>query len=161
VPLKFFADDMVGKLARWLRLSGFDCAYEKTIDDATLDRIAREEGRIVLTRDTRLAGRFPGLRVYRLESEDPVEQLRQVSAAFSLDLRAGLFTRCLECNCVIEPVSKESAKGRVPDFVFQTQSEFHACPGCGRIFWAGSHHDRMRERLEAWLRQWEKGLQGL
>ena len=155
MPPKFFADDMVGKLARWLRLSGFDCAYERTIDDEALARIACREDRVVLTRDTRLAARFPGLRVYRLDSEDPVEQLRQVRGVFSLNLRAELFTRCLECNSVTEEVSKETVQGRVPAFVFQTQSEFHRCPGCGRIYWAGSHHDRMRERLEGWLKQWE------
>ena len=154
--MKFFADDMVGKLARYLRLSGYDCAYEKSIPDDELVRRAVNEDRLIVTRDTRLKERYPEAPVYVLSSEDPREQLFRLRNALGLDLRKGLFSRCLECNELIQPVDKSEVAGRVPPHVYRTRLEFWQCPGCGRVYWAGTHHERMRRRLESWLKQWEK-----
>lgn len=155
-PIRFFADDMAGKLARWLRLTGWDCAYERSISDGELIRRAQQEARVVLTRDTRLAVQHPRLRVFLLDSENPVAQLNQVRLAFGLDLRKNLFTRCLEDNSLVHPVRREEVEALVPPYVFETKTEFYRCPTCGRIYWEGSHRDSMLRRLETWLHSWER-----
>ncbi len=154
-PVRFFADDMAGKLARWLRLAGSDCAYERSIPDSELIRRSEEEARMILTRDTHLAEKHPQARIFLLTSENPVTQLKQVRQAFHLDLRKGLFTRCLEDNGLVKPISREEVEALVPPYVFETRTEFFRCPECGRIYWEGSHQDSMRRRLETWLRSWE------
>lgn len=153
---RFFADDMVGKLARLLRLSGFDCLYVKQIEDAALARKAEAENRVVLTRDTHFEEKYPCLEVLTIESTEPRVQILQVKKAYSLDLRQSLFTRCLECNSELQQINKQEVRGKVPAYVFGTQEEFFQCPDCQRIYWAGSHHDRMRERLEQWLSECEQ-----
>jgi len=144
-PLRLLADGMLGRLAKWLRLLGYDTAYDNTASDHELARRARAERRILLTRDRELAERR-GLRTLLIHSEALEEQVRQVQEALGPPPGPPL-SRCAVCNAVLEPVSAEAIAGRVPPYVLRTQSAFRRCPGCGRIYWPGSHLQAMRDRI--------------
>jgi hypothetical protein len=137
---RFIADCMLGKLARWLRTLGYDAAYDSRITDESLIERARGEGRVLLTRDTRLLKRRALPPHLRIESEEPAAQLRQVMEAFALEIDpASLLSRCLPCNAVTEEIDRETARGAVPAYVFETQVRFKRCPSCGRVFWRATH----------------------
>lgn len=145
---RFLLDAMLGRLAAWLRLLGYDAAYSREDDPILIER-CRAEGRILLTRDTRLLahrGLPPHLGI---ESDRAQEQMRQVVRAFALTPRAVSERRCSRCNVPVEPRSRADVAGLVPDFVWSRQDTFWACPTCRRIYWAGSHRRRMDETLRA------------
>jgi hypothetical protein len=146
--IRFLADAMLGRLARWLRTLGCDTAFDAHIADADLARRAIEEDRVVLTRDRAFPGEWRVPQVLLVESESALEQLRQVVAAFALDPFARLFTRCRRCNATLEPISAAAVGPRVPPRVRAEHSRFLLCPACDRVYWAGSHTDRMRRALE-------------
>jgi uncharacterized protein with PIN domain len=145
-PLRLLADGMLGRLAKWLRLLGYDTAYDNAAADPDLARRARVEGRVLLTRDRELAARR-GLRTLLIQSEVLEEQVREVQDALGLPPDPAL-SRCAVCNTVLEPVSPEDVAERVPPYVLRTQREFRRCPSCGRVYWPGTHVDEMREQLE-------------
>lgn len=143
--MKFLADNMLGSLAKWLRILGYDVAYLPDADDNELVRVARAEGRVLLTRDTALARRR-GLKSLLVESGGLEKQVRQV--LHQLGLPAGQpFSRCPLCNTPLQEVDRETVKERVPPYVFQTQEAFSLCPRCDKVYWQGTHWDRMRERI--------------
>ena len=145
---RFLADAMLGRLARWLRLLGFDTAYDAAIADADLARRAFEEGRIVLTRDRALPDEWRLPRVLVLRSETPGEQLRELARVFPLRRAARLFSRCSRCNAPLEEVAPAAVAARVPARVLARRPLFHRCRGCGRVYWAGSHVERIRRALD-------------
>jgi uncharacterized protein with PIN domain len=145
-PIRFLVDSMLGTLAKWLRILGFDTAYHAHLDDDEIVRLARAEGRVLLTRDTGLSRR-KGLRCLLVESSLLEEQLSQVLQAFDLDSTAP-FSRCPVCNILLEDVSKHEARGQVPPYVFQTQDAFRLCPECGRFYWRGTHWQKMLQRVD-------------
>jgi uncharacterized protein with PIN domain len=148
VPPKFFADVMVGRLARWLRILGYDTLYARDIDDAQLLRIAEHEGRIVLTRDTGILKRKTGAEVVFLESEKPKLQLRQLREHANVRKREQyLFTRCSWCNSTLQTISRGDVSERVPPYVFGTETVFLHCSYCDKIYWRGTHKDRFLEQL--------------
>jgi hypothetical protein len=137
---------MLGRLAKWLRLLGYDTDYEHQAADHELARRARAEGRVLLTRDHDLAARR-GLDTLLIESEQFEEQVQEVQAALG-DPPAPAFSRCSVCNVVLENVSPSEVADRVPPYVLETQVEFRHCPACGRIYWSGSHVQAMNQHLE-------------
>lgn len=146
---RLFADAMLGALARWLRALGFDTAYDPGLDDPELVALAHAEGRTILTRDRRLTERRLARNHLLIRSDVVDEQVRQVLD--DLGLRPDptrLLGRCLRCNTPLEPLDPEVARTRVPPWVARTQQEFRACPGCGRVYWRGTHVERMARRLE-------------
>jgi uncharacterized protein with PIN domain len=145
--IRFVADDHAGKLARWLRLLGYDTLYFPAIQDRELAALAEREGRIVLTCDTTLAHRFPAMEVFRLEDEDPFCQLAAVVRRFDLDCESHAFTRCMMCNALLEVVEKEACRGEVPPQAFACCRQFARCTGCRKLYWDGTHYLRMKERL--------------
>ena len=147
IEMRFVADSMLGKLARWLRILGYDTAYDPFAEDDALLRQAEAEDRILLTRDVPLSERAPeGCCI--LVAHDKLDgQMAQLVQTLGLDLDRETFTRCLICNDPIVDVSRDAVRDRVPPYVFQTQTRFHRCPTCGRIYWRGTHLDRMSERL--------------
>ena len=151
VELKFIADTNVGKLARWLRLLGYDVAFIPNIDDGQLVRTALEQGRVVLTRDTQFMRRrlvtSGRLHALLIEGDDPKTQVRQVIRTFNLATDDG-FSRCLECNEPLIPKLKEEVQCLVPSFVYETQDNFMLCPACRRIYWKGTHWQGMVRKLE-------------
>ena len=145
---KFFADCMLGRLALWMRVLGFDVAYENAIEDAELAERARREERLILTRDTLLVKR----RLVRdnhffVEGDLYDDQLRQVFGAFPMD-RGAFLTRCIRCNRALEDAPSDSVEGLVPPYVFTTVKGFSRCPGCERIYWAGTHKLHMEREVE-------------
>jgi hypothetical protein len=149
---KFIADDNVGKLARWLRMVGYDTLFISGLDDNQLIRIALKEDRTLLTRDTQIMKRrivtIGRLKALFVEDDDPREQLRQVVRVMGLNCREKQFTRCLECNSLLLPQSKEEIRELVPPYVFKTQDQFMQCPDCHRIYWRGTHWHRMKGEIE-------------
>jgi uncharacterized protein with PIN domain len=147
--MKFLADRTTGKLARKLRALGFDVVYWGGGQVEEAARAAAAGGRMFLTRSRRALGEGPGLQVTVVEADDPREQTREVLAKLRLEPPAeGLFSRCLKCNETLVAASKEEVEGRVPDFIFRSYDSFHVCPRCHRVYWPGTHLQRMRRELE-------------
>ena len=153
---RFFADAMLGRLARWLRALGYDTAYEARIEDEELVRRALEEGRRILTRDARLPREWTVEGVLVLRSDHPLAQLRTVVEKLRLEVAPPFFTRCLVCNAELRETRARDVAGRVPERVLETHDRFLRCPECQRIYWEGSHVRRMRRRLRSAL----EGLRG-
>ena len=145
---RLIADAMLGRLAKWLRLLGYDTRYDNAADDMALLRTAQAEDRVLLTRDWALS-RKRGVRAIWIESQELQAQIRQVQSIVGPPPE-GSFTRCAVCNARLEPIDKAGVETRVPPYVFQTQAEFHHCPQCDRIYWAATHVERMREVVAGW-----------
>nr|BCX00915.1 MAG: hypothetical protein KatS3mg041_0961 [Bacteroidota bacterium] len=128
---RFWADAMLGGLARWLRVLGYDVRYENGISDTELIRLARVEGRVVLTRDRALFERLGPEAARYVQARRPLEQLAEVVSGLQLDTQNGRFTRCLLCNTPLE-----------------ADGPLYRCPTCGRRYWEGSHVRRMRGLLD-------------
>lgn len=141
---------MLGKLARWLRALGYDCAWEAEIRDEALVRRGIDEHRVVLTRDRGLAADWWVEGIVLVRSDHPLEQLREVASAVELT-RRGLFTRCTHCNEALEPATPTEVRDRVPADIRDQQTEFSTCPSCRRIYWKGSHVQRMQNALDTAL----------
>lgn len=141
------ADNMLGTLAKWLRVAGVDCGYAGGMDDEDLLALA-VSGRTVLTRDRLLARRCGGGGLY-IASDDLEEQLMQVFEAWPDLLEMESLSRCLVCNVPVEPVSPQEVSGTAPEGVLSRHDEFWRCPNCGRAYWEGTHVRDMRERLSA------------
>jgi uncharacterized protein with PIN domain len=152
MEISFIVDSNAGKLAKWLRMMGYDALFFNYIDDARLVDIALQEGRVILTRDTQIARRRlvanGRLKVILTRSDDPREQLRQVVGETRLDCRLKQFTRCIECNQSLVTKGKEDVKDMVPPYVFRTQQQYMQCPSCLRIYWQGTHWQRMKKALD-------------
>ena len=142
----FVADVMVGKLARWLRVLGFDVLYSNKYQDDEIIRISDSENRLILTRDVQLASRRPASQCLFIKSDHYKEQIQQVIRSLNLN-NFKAFSRCLECNSPLEEVSKEAAFEKVPPFVYLTQERFARCPQCDRIYWRGTHTQEMRKQI--------------
>ena len=149
--IRFVADRMLGRLARLLRLLGYNTEYSPAVTTPQLQEIARRGDRAVLTRG-QAEKRFPHLRnVFSEKSENAPEQLREVVEHFRLDAHTGLWTRCTLCNGTIERVEKAAVAGHVPPKVFETYEEFYRCADCGHIYWQGSHVERILKNLASVL----------
>ena len=149
--MRFVADCMLGKLARWLRALGLDVQYSSKTGDDELLNIARREGRTLLTRDTRLLGRAKAVSALRITSEKWDEQVIQVLSAFDLKDEVRPFSRCLDCNRTLKLLAKDEARNLVAPFVFEHARAFALCPNCGRVFWTGTHFEDMRSKINAIL----------
>lgn len=152
MEITFIVDSNAGKLARWLRMMGYDTLFFSDIEDGHLVDMAMKEGRVVVTRDTQIAKRRVAangsLKVILSRDDDPKQQLLQVLKELNLDCRQLQFTRCLECNQRLVYRSKEEVKDLVPPYVFRTQTQYMQCPSCSRIYWQGTHWQRMKRALE-------------
>lgn len=150
--IKFMVDTNVGKLARWLRMIGYDAVYFKEGDDAEMISDALREERVVITRDSQIVKRWVvtsgRLRVILASSDQPERQIQQVVSGLDLGGHFKPFTICLECNRPLENVPREAVKDRVPSYVYRTQPNFLECPACRRVYWRGSHWAAMCRRLD-------------
>ncbi len=143
----FIVDVMLGRLAKWLRLLGFDTLYYSDISDMRLLKIAKEQGRVVLTRDTRLIN-IRGIKNYILiKANDPFQQLLEVIHALNLKDFNPL-SRCVICNGQLSVFSdKNEIKDSVPEHVFLNSRVFLKCNDCGKLYWEGTHPKMFREKL--------------
>ena len=145
--MKFIADEMLGRLAKWLRICGYDTSYFRHVRDSELLRISVAEKRLLLTRDTLLIRRR-GLKNFLFISYDePVEQIKQVIRELNISYHSEPFTRCIMCNNLLEAYTREEACRDVPEYVCKTQEVFGRCPGCHKIYWKGTHYERMGKIL--------------
>ncbi len=148
VEPKFAADRMLGRLARWLRLLGVDVIWHPNLHGHELLRLARKEGRIMLTRDRRLK---TAPDVLFIQSQSFRDQLRETFSAYPFKLPAEPLSRCSRCNQVLEEADKETVGRLVPAFVYASQERFAVCPNCGRIYWNGTHAKRILGELATFL----------
>jgi uncharacterized protein len=151
VEAKFIVDANVGKLARWLRMMGYDALFFDEPDDGKMVRIALAQGRTVITRDSGFmkrravtSGRIQALLV---SGDDPDRQMRDIIGILHLDNRYKPFTRCLECNTELLCREKTDIAQMVPPRVLEKQEQYMSCPLCGRIFWRGTHWQAMKKKL--------------
>lgn len=149
--MKFLVDTNVGKLAKLLRLLGYDTVLFAEGDDNSLVSLALAQNRVILTKDHEFLRRrltaTGRLRVLLIEGDDADEQLRQVIEHFQLDT-SHTFSRCLECNEILQSKEKAELHGRLPPYVYRTQQEFRECPSCRRPYWRGTHWQAMTRRLD-------------
>ena len=148
---RFIADVMLGRLAKWLRIAGFDVLYSNRYTDEELIALSGSESRILLSRDTRLLVRRGVRNFIYLESEKVSDQIRQIFLATHTTSLPNLLTRCLECNELLHDMPREEARDVVPPFVFKTQPGFKSCPRCRRIYWAGTHRQFVLRTLKSLL----------
>lgn len=144
---RFVADAMLGRLARYLRLLGFDTLYDAHADDAQLVKRAAVEGRVLLTRDRRLVEEQHPPEVLLVEEEEVLAQLRQVLGALGSHVAAAAPPRCSRCNEVLQPAAPAVVRGGVPQAVLRRVKRFARCPSCHRVYWEGSHVAHLRARL--------------
>jgi len=147
MPARFVADSMLGSLAKWLRAFGFDVLYDSSLDDHGVIAQARARGAIALTRDTQFP-KPPDVRIIMIESNDVEEQFQQVAQQVPLDMsEVAPLTRCTACNSALLPTTRDDVWDKIPPFVYLTNETYAACPGCGRVYWEGTHVSKMRRQL--------------
>jgi uncharacterized protein with PIN domain len=145
--MKFVADKMLGRLAKWLRVIGQDVTYGPHLSGYGLIRAARREERLILTRNRNIAQKHPPDYIL-IRSDRFREQLKEVVEACRIDPFERPFSRCIECNSLLQPISKDSVREKVPPYVFSTQESFSLCPKCRRIYWPATHQQKMLEELK-------------
>ena len=152
---RFAADAMLGRLARWLRVVGFDTTYNAVLSDQELVRLAEDEGRILLTRDRHLLRDLDPELAHEVRQDEPLDQLREVVAVLDLPPPAELFTRCMLCNAELPPpLEEKEAEQLLPPAVRKIPGPVRRCAACERVYWHGSHVWRMREKLERAVPGW-------
>lgn len=144
----FIVDTMLGSLARWLRVLGFDTLYETGMDDDDIFRLAASENRVIISRDRELCGRRPGSILLRTTDLD--EQITLVLKGHPADPDR-ILSRCLDCNTILQEVPLDRVNGRVPDDIIHRFGMFRHCGTCDKFYWPGSHHDNMMERARQFL----------
>jgi uncharacterized protein with PIN domain len=148
-PPRFVLDAHLGGLAAYLRMLGFDTLWFNDVGDEELARISLREERILLSRDRPLLGRRDIGAAYRVQAERSKEQLAEVTRHFGLTGWMAPFTRCMKCNTALRSVGKAQVRDRLLSDTARIFDEFYECPGCLRVYWKGSHYDRMRRMVEA------------
>jgi hypothetical protein len=159
--MTFVADCMLGRLAKWLKILGFDVLYFSKAEDKDLADLSRREDRVLLTRDTGLIEKT-AKRSNRLfvRSDDWEDQVVQVLDDLGLwdDVRPN--TRCIECNLPLKALARERARNLVTPYVYERASSFAICPGCNRVFWQGTHYGDMERKIERLLERRVKTITG-
>src|SRR5690242_17506426 len=150
----FVVDAMLGRLARWLRVLGWDATFDPALSDRAHVELAAARDCVLLTRDRHLLRELRPHRAIEIRSDVPLEQLRQVVEALALEPPAELFTRCLVCNTPLVDVPSSAYATLVPPASRGLPGPVRQCPTCERVYWPGSHARRMRRALAAALPEW-------
>jgi len=157
VEIKFIVDNNVGRLAKWLRIMGYDALLFTEEDDGKMVKVALAQNRVILTKDTQIMRRrlvtSGRLKAILIEDDNPKAQLQQVVEDLDLDYQFRPFSICLECNQNLVERDKEEVRDLVPPYVFETQNLYMECPSCRRIYWRGTHWQAMSEDLEQFAAQ--------
>ena len=151
--MKFVVDCMLGKLAKWLKILGFDALFFSKIEDDALLDIAADENRVLLTRDTGLIEKSKRVKLLFIESENWRTQVEQVLDELDLWRDVKPNSRCIECNVMLKDLPRERAKNLVTPFVFENADTFALCPDCGRVFWRGTHLKDMETKIDDFLKE--------
>lgn len=149
--MKFVTDGMLGKLTRWLRMMGHDVVYSTSTNDKDLVVMAKEENRILLTRDLELyklaVGK--GIEAFYGEGENEAERLANLSKRFNIDLKIDMSTsRCPKCNTAVRQIPKDKVEDRLKKNTLEHYNEFWMCPNCTQIYWQGAHWTRIKETFQ-------------
>jgi uncharacterized protein len=150
--IRFILDVHLGKLAKYLRLFGFDTFCDTNFNDYEIISFSLSDNRTILTRDKDLLLRKEVTDGYRIISQKPEEQLKEVFRRFDLKSRINPFTRCMECNGLLEDVMKEEIVHRLYHKTREYYYDFKRCPVCDRIYWEGSHYERMRKNIDSLIK---------
>jgi len=149
---RFIADVNVGKLAKWLRIMGYDTLFFRDIEDGELVDIALAENRVLLTRDTHIMKRkvVTGgeVKAVLIKKDKLQKQLVQVMGETGIDGQLR-FSRCIECNQPLADRDKSDVAELVPPYVYATQHQYMQCVYCGKVYWRGTHWERMDRELES------------
>jgi hypothetical protein len=146
--MKFILTKELGRLAKWLRILGYDSKFYREDNLSTLVIIALREERLILTRNSRIS-RFPGPRIVKIHYDFVHKQIKQLMQQLKLEPRPKeMFTRCTICNIELREISKIRVKNKVPEYVYQTQKDFMLCPQCKRVYWQGTHWGNVRRYLK-------------
>jgi hypothetical protein len=149
--LSFACDAMLGRLARWLRLAGYDASFDPDVPGLALVGQARADGRWLLTCDRELAG-MAGPRALLLRERTAVKQVSELRGRLPLAAHPSRFlTRCSRCNGLLEEVGREAVINLIPPYVATHAGRFVACRECGRVYWPGTHVERIVRTLETWF----------
>lgn len=145
---KFILTKELGRLAKWLRIFGYDSKFYRQDNFSALVITALREERAILTRNSRIS-RFPGPRVIRITSDFVAEQIKQLLRQLKVKPKSkDMFTRCIICNVELEETAKAQVKNKVPAYVYKTQKEFVICPHCKRVYWQGTHWGNVRRYIQ-------------
>jgi len=142
---------MCGKLAKRLRMLGFDVFYRHYIIDKDLLDICENEKRILLTKDNGFLKRKTDAIIYIVKGANPDEEIMEIISTFELKQAAKPFTMCITCGAQIKDIERECVINKVPQFVFKTQEKFKHCPACGKIYWQATHRKNMDKIIEMWF----------
>lgn len=140
---RFVLDVHLGKLARYLRMLGFDTLYDSALEDEQIIEKSVQEKRIILTRDLGILKNSQVLHGYFVRQTEPKKQVREIVQRFDLKSKIAPFTRCMECNTLLKRVEKAAIRERLPPEVERCFQTFFFCPSCQKIYWEGSHHEKM------------------
>ena len=144
----FIADRMLGRLAKWLRILGYDTAYLPQLSPQGIIHEGRRQGRIIITRDTKVVRDKQVPPFIFIRADHFREQLRQVVEACQLDPLRFVLTRCAVCNAPLATTPREKVQDHVPPYVWETQVEFHQCPKCRRLYWGATHREHVINELQ-------------
>lgn len=149
--MRFIADGMLGKLTRWLRMLGHNVKYSNNLDDPQLITIAKQEKRVLLTRDLELyqQANAKGVQAFYMNGQTEAENLAKLAKKFGISLEIDMAaSRCPKCNTHVKPIAKEKVAEKVEKTTFSYYNEFWECPKCEQIYWQGAHWIRIRKNLE-------------
>ena len=146
--MEFIVDTMLGKLARWLRILGYDAVYESTMTLKELAEMSNSTDTIFITRRKTLPDGLTIKNMLYVPGEKFEDHFRFIIKRFHLDTKEYLFTRCLHCNVEVKVVEKSVVVGKVPQQSFEGFQEFHECPKCHKIYWGGAHLRNTQKKLE-------------
>ena len=152
-PVSFVLDVHLGKLARRMRLLGFDVCYRNDLDDAEIMDIAERENRIILTRDLGILKHRKVMCGYLVRSDHLDYQLREVLKRYDLHGRIRLWLRCMVCNGLMERVNKAEVEPFLEPKTRLYYEDFHRCSNCSRLYWKGSHYDRIDQWLNGFMKK--------
>jgi hypothetical protein len=156
-PPRFAADAMLGRLARWLRVLGYDTFYDIGVADPVLVRLAQDEQRLLVTRDRHLLRELRPVHALEIRQDDPLQQLRDLVLQLQLAAPTALFTRCLLCNAALQELEPAQALPLLPEGVRDLPGPVRRCRVCSRLYWDGSHVRRMRAAIDRVLPGWLRG----
>ena len=161
---KFVVDNNVGRIARWLRMMGYDAVLFHGLDDGLMVKLALSQGRIIITKDTgfmkRRAVTTRRVRAVLVSGDDPEVQMQKVITELKLNTCYQPFTRCLECNAVLQPRDREEIKDEIPPRVYERHEQYMECPDCRRFYWQGTHWEDMHRKLQQFELQMRQAVEG-
>ncbi len=140
---KFLVDRMLGQTAKWLRFLGIDAEYAPECEDEKLLEIAKEEQRIIITRDKEL-GRYDD--VFLVEKGTPENIIKNILDTYHVEIEP--LSRCAKCNTSVESIPEEEVKEEIPEGIYQRNEKFWYCSGCDQYYWRGSHWDKIMKKIE-------------